>query len=294
MISHTQALKDDLQKAIQTYVTRSGAKTGQALCLSINYLTEWIAELVSDSPPRLAKRRQLTNDESDSSEKDDDDSEAQCANDHPISKVSGVSRKNAPRALKQFRARTEHDFEVMQAGKYGFICAQTEAEVAILRYHCFIASEVDQFPYTTEWSGNLHETAYRIMKAVAHPPKSADNEADLLLKLNEHTKKKFESNTSTFSNRIYCGTPDAIYYRKGAITSVAEFKLSNQSFTAAKNQLIVYLVMFDIPSGWIVTGPPSKVQLTNVELTTEMIDNLKVRYAGYLKFLKALAAQKAD
>jgi hypothetical protein len=284
MISCEQAFQDDLKTAINSYATRNKIAKSQALLAGISFLTKWMAELIPASPPRLAKRLQLT--------EESDDSREQCAYDHRVDKVSGITRADAPSALRQFRKRTEHDLSIIKPTGPGIIQAKSAHETAVLRYHCFIASEVDHFPYTTDWSGNLQDTAYRIMKAVRNPPKSADNEQDLLAKLNNHTSKKFELNTTTFSDGVYCGTPDAVLYDNGIIASVAEFKSEKDSLPAAKNQLIVYLVMLKISTGWIVMGPPSKAKITMVELTAEMTETLRARFSGYQQFLQALDKEK--
>lgn len=285
MITYEQAFQDDLKRAVQDYVVRAQTSKSQALFMGISYLTKWITDLIPASPPRLAKRLQPT-------EESDDDSREQCARGHRVDKVKGITREDAPSVLRQFRKRTEHDISIMKTNNPGIIQASSAHEIAVLRYHCFIASEVDHFPYTTGWSGNLHDTAYRIMKTVMNPPKSADNEQGLLAKLNKQTSKKFELNTTTFSDYVYCGTPDAILYNDGIIASVAEFKSEKDSLPAAKNQMIVYLVMLKASTGWIVIGPPSKAKVTMVELTDEMTENLKARFAGYQQFLQALDQEK--
>lgn len=287
MITYEQVLQDDLKKAINSYMARSRVPRSQALFTAINYLTKCMSDLIPASPPRLAKRRKLT-------EESDDDSKEQCADIALANKLRGITRATAPSALKRYRQRTEHDYHLMKVGKSGIIQATSTHEVEVLRYHCFIASEVDRFPYNHEWSGNLSDTSYRIMKTVIYPAKSAQNEQSLLEKLNEHTSKKFKLNTTTFSDGDYCGTPDAIIYENGVITSVAEFKSEKDSFPAAKNQLIVYLVMFKISTGWIVVGPPSKAKFTMVELTDEMKANLQSRFYSYKHFLKALAKENSD
>ena len=94
-------------------------------------------------------------------------------------------------------------------------------------------------------------------------------------------------NQSTFTNKIYCGTPDAILWKGKNIVSVAEFKAIDKRSTAI-NQLIVYLVMLNLSYGWVVLTGSKTITIEKITLNSQMRANLQARYECYKRFRAAL------
>jgi hypothetical protein len=298
--SPLEEFQENLWKLVLNYGKCSGVTAAEAVSQGMSILTGFLTEFaMGHKVPKIGKRTP-----EDQKTDDEDESLNQC---FAISrgKISqkGV-KKDAPMVLRQFIKRTECDFEAMMAriplsgintsGKIKVLQTNDPNEISMLGYHCFLASEVRHFPYTTEWvngcaanSPQMLEPAYRILKAVHYSPPSATNQdKKILAMLNEKSRKTFELNEMTFSDGKYRGTPDAILKVKGVITSIAEFKASSRS--EAENQLVVYLTLFNLTSGWIVLGCPSKADVIEVVLDPDMASNQAKRRQYYLNFIGAL------
>lgn len=273
MISVDEVFQDDLKRAVHGYVARSHTSKSQALFLGINYLTRWMTELIPTSPPRLAKRLQLT-------EERDDDS---------IAELRQLEKTNSSKQLKQFRQTRKNDYEttikLMRSTQRNF--AENPDEAQLFRIFCLPASEAVRFPLNKEMN-DIDEASVRLVKALTYTPKEPDSkEKTSLASLNDklaldpaYKGLAFESNTKTFTDGKFCGTPDAVMINNGAIVSVAEFKSekTKQIEFEARIQLGIYLYILGLESGWIVFANQKGRIHVKFVLTDALRADLLLRY----------------
>lgn len=297
-----EEFEESLWNLVRDYAKCSGITiieaAGQGIAIFTSFMTQ--AALGRKVPRETGKR---TPEDIKTDDEDDDESTGQCMAIHPGNIRHRLNRTEAPKMLRQFIKRTAEEFETMlsgiplskvtTSGGAKLLATDDPDEISTLGYQCFLASEVNRFPYTLNWvetwavdKSRVEETAYRILRAIQNPPCVNDKDQQIVEVLNKESKRKFELNQMTFSDGKYRGTPDAILKAKGVITSVAEFKASSRS--EAENQLIVYLTMFKLSSGWIVLGPPSKAQVIKVTLDDMMVTNQAKRLDYYQKFINTL------
>lgn len=276
MITYEQVFWDDLKKAVHSYVVRAETSKGQALFLGINYLTKWMTELIPASPPRLAKRLQLT-------EESDDDS---------IAELRQLEKTNSSKQLKQYRQARRHDYEttiaLIKSTKRNY--AENEDEAKLFRIFCLPASEAVRFPLKKEMN-DIDEGSFRLVKALTYTPKESDaKEKKSLAFLNDklaldpaYKGLAFESNTKTFTDGKFCGTPDAIMINNSVIVSVAEFKSekTKQTEFEARTQLGIYLYILGLESGWIVFANPKGRRHEQLVLDDALRADLLLRYESF-------------
>jgi hypothetical protein len=209
-----------------------------------------------------------------------------------IAELQQLGKTNSSKQLKQFRQTRKNDYEttinLMKSTQRNF--AENPDEAQLFRIFCLPASEAVRFPLNKEMN-DIDEASFRLVKALTYTPKESDaKEKKSLAFLNDNLALDpaykglaFESNTKTFTDGKFCGTPDAVMIINGVIVSVAEFKSekTKQTEFEARTQLGIYLYILGLESGWIVFANPKGRRQEQLVLDDALRADLLLRYESF-------------
>jgi hypothetical protein len=207
---------------------------------------------------------------------------------NPSKKLKSDYTDNVKRQIEQ----TKSDFKMMMDDMDSSGIGQTDApgNLRILRLHLISASLIDRFAMKPKSADiNIESISEKILGACQNPPLDpSDTEKRCLEELNKTLKKSFKSNKVTYYNTVFCGTPDATLIEGGKVVSAAEFKSDTQR-AAAVNQLVVYMTILKIKSGYICLYSKSgNCIVEKVNIATKSEDDLKRRIETYHAYRAAL------